>query len=85
MVLKGMKKPAPAAKGRGDIPRINARVALISGPPGIGKSSAVKLTAEKLGFHVMELNASDTRSKKRIEELLSDFSKSGSIACKFNV
>ena len=79
-----MKKPLPAAKGRGDIPKINARACLISGPPGVGKSCAVKITAEKLGFHVLELNASDTRSKNRIEALLRDFSNSGSIACKFN-
>ena len=84
VILKGMKKPLPAAKGRGDIPKINARTCLISGPPGIGKSSTARIIAKKLGFHIMELNASDTRSKNRIEELLKDFSKSGSIACKFN-
>jgi len=37
-----------------------------------------------LGFHVLELNASDTRSKKTIEQLLVDLSKSTSIVSSFN-
>ena len=84
VILKGMKKPMPQSKGRGEFPKVNARTCLISGSPGIGKSSTARIIAKKLGFHVMEMNASDARSKNRIEELLKDFSKSGSIACKFN-
>ena len=84
VILKGMKKPMPVSKGRKDLPNVNAKTCLISGPPGIGKSSTARIIAKKLGFHVMEMNASDARSKNRIEELLRDFSKSGSIACKFN-
>ena len=36
---------------------------LISGPPGIGKSSAATIIAQQEGFTVKEVNASDTRSK----------------------
>ena len=43
---------------------------MISGSPGIGKTSMVKLIAEHVGFGIMEINASDKRSKKVIEELL---------------
>lgn len=39
------------------------RAALISGPPGIGKTSAAHLVAKELGFDVLEKNASDVRSK----------------------
>jgi replication factor C subunit 1 len=46
-----------------DIPRLNAKAALVSGPPGIGKSSAVRIVCEALGFDVVELNASDDRNK----------------------
>ena len=84
VILKGMMKPMPQNKGRGEFPKVNSRTCLISGSPGIGKSSTARIIAKKLGFHVMEMNASDARSKNRIEELLKDFSKSGSIACKFN-
>lgn len=52
----------------------NARSCLISGSPGIGKTSAVRIIAEQLNFDVLELNASDTRGKGAIEELLSDLS-----------
>lgn len=52
----------------------NARSCLISGPPGIGKTSAVNIIAQQLNFDVMCLNASDTRSKVAIQDLLSDLS-----------
>lgn len=39
------------------------RACLISGPPGIGKTSAAHLVANSLGFDVLEKNASDVRSK----------------------
>lgn len=39
------------------------RACLISGPPGIGKTSAAHLIANSLGFDVLEKNASDVRSK----------------------
>ena len=47
--LKGKDKPMKAV--------------LISGPPGIGKSSAATIIARQLGFEVTEVNASDTRGK----------------------
>ncbi|KAF6063531.1 Replication factor RFC1 C terminal domain family protein [Candida albicans] len=39
------------------------RAVLISGPPGIGKTSAAHLVAKSLGFDIIERNASDVRSK----------------------
>ena len=39
------------------------KAVLISGPPGIGKSSAAAIIAKQLGFVVKEVNASDTRGK----------------------
>jgi replication factor C subunit 1 len=44
----------------------------VSGTPGIGKSSAVKIIAKELGYNLLEMNASDNRSKKTIEGLLKD-------------
>ncbi|CAM9787308.1 unnamed protein product, partial [Choristocarpus tenellus] len=48
-----------------------ARAALLSGPPGVGKSSTAGLVARELGYHVTELNASDTRNKRSLESELS--------------
>ncbi|KAN0040104.1 hypothetical protein ACTA71_011992 [Dictyostelium dimigraforme] len=47
---------------------------LLSGPPGIGKTSAALLICKQKGFETIELNASDTRSKSEIERLLSGVS-----------
>lgn len=53
---KGFKNPGPDGSGV-------FRAVLISGPPGIGKTSAAHLIAKDLGFDVLEKNASDVRSK----------------------
>jgi hypothetical protein len=45
------------------------RALIISGPPGIGKTTAVQLIAKKAGFLILEFNASDTRSKNLLHVL----------------
>ena len=42
--------------------------AVVSGPPGIGKTTMVHLAARELGLDVIEFNASDTRSKNDLLE-----------------
>lgn len=42
------------------------RAIMISGPPGIGKTTAAHLVAKLKGFDVVESNASDTRSKNML-------------------
>ncbi|XBW35897.1 hypothetical protein QEN19_001472 [Hanseniaspora menglaensis] len=44
------------------------RAAMLSGPPGIGKTTAAHLVAKSLGFEVVEKNASDVRSKSQLNE-----------------
>ncbi len=40
---------------------------MISGPPGIGKTTAVHLISTLNGYTVLEFNASDTRSKNELK------------------
>jgi replication factor C subunit 1 len=46
------------------------RAVMIHGPPGIGKTTAAHLVATLEGYDVLEYNASDTRSKKLMEETM---------------
>lgn len=43
------------------------RAVMISGPPGIGKTTAAHLAAKLEGYDIVESNASDTRSKKLVD------------------
>jgi hypothetical protein len=43
------------------------RAVLISGGPGIGKTTSAHLMAKMKGYEPIELNASDARSKKLVE------------------
>ena len=43
------------------------RAVLITGAPGIGKTTSAHLCAKLQGFNVIELNASDSRSKSLVE------------------
>ncbi len=44
---------------------------LLVGPPGIGKTTIANLAAKQFGYDMIGLNASDVRSKSRINEILS--------------
>lgn len=56
----GFKKPGKDGMGI-------FRAVLISGPPGIGKTTSAHLMAKQAGYNPIELNASDARSKKLVE------------------
>eukprot|EP00435_Cladocopium_sp_Y103_P052072 s69_g16.t1 len=73
VVLRGKKKeiPAPDPKQKFQPPpeNLNARAVLVSGPPGIGKTTTCTLVAKCSRFKVMEFNASDARSKAVIDNM----------------
>jgi len=70
VVLRGKKKMAGFKPGGGMPDNVNARAALISGPPGIGKTTTCKLVAQLHGgYEILEYNASDARGRKVIEEM----------------
>ena len=61
------------------MPKPNSRACLLSGPPGIGKTSAARIVCAQLGFEIVEQNASDTRNRASIENTIKDLSLNKSI------
>jgi replication factor C subunit 1 len=53
----GFKKPGKDGLGL-------YRSVILSGPPGIGKTTAAHLMAKLEGYDILEFNASDTRNEK---------------------
>ncbi|KZC12208.1 Replication factor C subunit 1, partial [Dufourea novaeangliae] len=62
-------KPSPWAKNDDGA---FFKAALLSGPPGIGKTTTVQVVCKELGFDLVEFNASDTRNKKLLQERVSE-------------
>lgn len=52
---------------------------LLHGPPGNGKTASVYALAEEKDLHLMEINASDERNKKRIKEKVGSASQQQSL------
>lgn len=62
-------KPSPWAKNDDGA---FFKAALLSGPPGIGKTTTAQVVCNELGFDLVEFNASDTRSKRLLKEEVSE-------------
>ncbi|KAM9315001.1 replication factor C subunit 1 isoform 2-T2 [Pholidichthys leucotaenia] len=71
----GPGKPAAARFGKfggGKDDGSGYKAALLSGPPGVGKTTTAALVCEELGFSYVEMNASCTRSKNSLKEVVSE-------------
>lgn len=66
---KVLQRPSPWAKNDDGG---YFKAALLSGPPGVGKTTTATLVCKELGFDAVEFNASDTRSKKLLKEQVSE-------------
>ena len=71
VVLEGKTKKLETKFHKGQRPifeNVNARACLITGDPGIGKTSSVRLIAKLKGYKTYETNASDQRNKSSINK-----------------
>lgn len=50
---------------------IGSKPLLLTGPPGVGKSTSIYAVANEVGYTVIEYNASDVRTRERLRESLS--------------
>ena len=68
VVINGNKKQTKGSfkGGRPHFENVNARACLITGDPGIGKTSSVRLIAKLKGYRTFETNASEQRNKLSI-------------------
>lgn len=53
-------------------PNPSARACLLSGPPGVGKTTSIRLITAFMGYELLEWNASDVRNKKKVEQLFDE-------------
>ena len=74
---KPLARPPPWGASKDD--GAWAKAALLSGPPGVGKTTTSYLVAKEMGYEMMETNASDTRSKKALDNEISDAMSSKSV------
>ncbi|XP_069781025.1 replication factor C subunit 1 isoform X2 [Narcine bancroftii] len=76
----GNSKPAVKfSKFSGKDDGSSFKAALLSGPPGVGKTTTATLVSKELGYSYVELNASDTRSKNTLKEVVAELLNNTSI------
>ncbi|MBM3291505.1 replication factor C large subunit [Candidatus Bathyarchaeota archaeon] len=46
------------------------KAVFLQGPPGIGKTMSIQVLADEMGFDMLEVNASDYRTRTRLEDLI---------------
>ncbi|XP_059019340.1 replication factor C subunit 1 [Mustela lutreola] len=66
------KRAAKFGKFAGKDDGSSFKAALLSGPPGVGKTTTASLVCQELGYSYVELNASDTRSKNSLKEIVAE-------------
>ncbi|GAB1600582.1 replication factor C subunit 1-like [Argonauta hians] len=72
-------KPQPNRFYGGNDNGAGMKAALLSGPPGIGKTTTAHIVCKEAGFSIVEMNASDTRNKSSLSGELTTLLKNNSL------
>ncbi|KAG6879255.1 hypothetical protein C0992_004084 [Termitomyces sp. T32_za158] len=78
---KGKKRPRAGDENFDEMDeyhRPREKLLLISGPPGLGKTTLAHVIAKQAGYDVMEINASDARSGSIVDDRIRPTLESGS-------
>ncbi|CAO2639831.1 Replication factor C subunit 1 [Lemmus lemmus] len=77
--LRNWHKSSPEEKKHAKFGKLSSKddgssfkAALLSGPPGVGKTTTASLVCQELGYSYVELNASDTRSKNSLKAVVAE-------------
>ena len=66
------RKPLRKANAEHIAPREHRKVLLLTGPPGLGKTTLAHVCAKQAGYEVLEINASDERSSQVVKGRIRD-------------
>lgn len=76
IVFPGSGKPKPKSMRQsaadGNEERTHRKILLLTGPPGLGKTTLAHVCAKQAGYEVQEINASDERSKDVVKGRIRD-------------
>ena len=74
IVFPGISKPKSKFQhfGEGENKRQQRKILLVTGPPGLGKTTLAHVCAKQAGYEVAEINASDERSRDVVKGRIRD-------------
>ena len=74
IVFQGIHRPKPKARNPDSIDeeRPHRKILMLTGPPGLGKTTLAHVCARQAGYEVVEINASDERSRDVVKGRIRD-------------